>query len=109
MLPSEVIHKSLRVEHFNEEQSNEERLTDIDQLEEARDLAVIRSAQYQQELRRYHNRNIRTRTFSEGQLVLRLVQITKDRHKLSPLWDGPFVIDKITRPGKDGAKFVEYQ
>jgi hypothetical protein len=31
-------------------------------------------------------------------LVLRRVQSTKDCHKLSPPWEGPYVIAKILRP-----------
>ena len=56
----------------------------MDQLDEARDIALLRSAKYQQALRRYHNRRVRGRSFNVGDLVLRLVQSNKHRHKLSP-------------------------
>ena len=32
--------------------------------------------------------------FREGDLVLRLVQDTKGMHKLSPPWEGPFIISR---------------
>ena len=32
--------------------------------------------------------------FQEGDLVLRLVQHTVDVHKLSPPWEGPFIVSK---------------
>jgi hypothetical protein len=32
--------------------------------------------------------------FKEGDLVLRLVQRTAGMHKLSPPWEGPFVVSK---------------
>jgi hypothetical protein len=37
--------------------------------------------------------------FLVGDLVLRKIQTTRDRHKLSPLWEGPFIISEVTRPG----------
>jgi hypothetical protein len=71
----------------------------IDQLEEARDVALLWSAKYQQALRRYHERNMRPREFHVGDLVLRRVQGNKDRHKLSPPWEGPFIVHEVLRPG----------
>ena len=56
----------------------------MDQLDEARNIALLCSTKYQQELRRYHGRWVRDRAFNVGDLVLRLVQSNKDRHKLSP-------------------------
>ena len=34
------------------------------------------------------------RVFKEGDLVLRLVQRTAGMHKLSPPWEGPFIVSK---------------
>ena len=45
----------------------------MDQLDEARDVALLRSAKYQQVLRWYHNRRVQGRAFNVGDLVLRLV------------------------------------
>ena len=59
--------------------------TYVDLLEEARDLATQRSAIYQQKLRRYHSRRVRSRSFKEGDLVLRLKQ--ERDHKLAPCSD----------------------
>ena len=67
----------------------------MDQLDEARDVALLRSAKYQQALRRYHSRRVRDQAFNVGDLVLRLVQSSKDRHKLSPLWEGPYVVVEV--------------
>src|SRR5207237_1251160 len=73
------------------------RLEDLDQLEEARDIVTIYSAIYLQGLRHYHDRNVRGRTFSTRDLVLRKVQ--KRKHKLSAIWEGPYIISERTRPG----------
>jgi hypothetical protein len=34
-----------------------------------------------------------------GDLVLRLWQDARERHKLTPPWEGPFIIAKILKPG----------
>jgi hypothetical protein len=61
--------------------------------------ALLHSAWYQQSLRRYHARSVRPRGFQVGDLVLRLRQDARGRHKLTPLWEGPFIIAKILKPG----------
>jgi hypothetical protein len=60
------------------------RLEDIDVLEEERLNAVIQSARYQQTLIRYHDKAVRRRSFSVGDLVLRRILTGEGRHKLSP-------------------------
>jgi hypothetical protein len=88
-----------RVRAYTEEE-NQVTLEDaIDQLDEARDVALLRCAKYEQALRRYHERNVRPREFHVGDLVLRRVQGNKDRHKLSPSWEGPFIIHEVLQPG----------
>jgi hypothetical protein len=56
----------------------------IDQLDEALDVALLRSTKYQQALRRYHERNMRPREFHVWDLNFQRVQGRKDRHRLSP-------------------------
>src|SRR5438105_8413631 len=97
VLPTELEFGSPRVRNFNEKKSENSRLEDFDQLEEARDIATIQSAIYLQGLRRYHDRYVRGRSFSPGDLVLRKVQ--KRKHKLSAIWEGPYIISEMTRPG----------
>jgi hypothetical protein len=75
------------------------RLEDVDVLEEERMNTVIQSAQYQQTLRRYHDKAIRRRSFAVGDLVLHRILAGEGRHKLSPLWEGPFIVAEVTRPG----------
>jgi hypothetical protein len=47
MLPTEVEHKSFRVHHFNEEQSDDSRVDGLTKLEELREAAVIQLAKHQ--------------------------------------------------------------
>ena len=42
-------------------------------LDEVRDIALLRSAKYQQALCRYHSHRVRGRAFNVGDLVLHLV------------------------------------
>ena len=79
-----------------DEQGAEASLKDaMDQLDEACDVALLRSAKYQQTLRRYHSRRVRGQAFNVGDLVLHLVQSNKNRHKLSPPWEGPYIITEV--------------
>ena len=85
---------SPRVALYTETEAKEARENGVDLLEEARELTLSRSAVYQQNLRRYHSRKISPRVFREGDLVLRLVQRTAGRHKLTPPWEGPFIVSR---------------
>jgi hypothetical protein len=95
VLPTDIDYGSPWVRAYTEEGNQ----VALDQLDEARDVALLRSAKYQQVLRRYHERNMRPREFHVGDLVLRRVQGNKDWHKLSPPWEGPFIIHEVLRPG----------
>jgi hypothetical protein len=79
----DIDYGSPRVRTYTKEE-NQVALEDaIDQLDEVCDVALLHSAKYQQALRRYHERNVRTHKFQVGDLVLRRVQGNKDQHKLS--------------------------
>jgi hypothetical protein len=68
-------------------------------LEENRLRAATRAARYQQAQHRYHSRRVHARCFEEGDLVLRRVQSAKGTNKLSPKWEGPYQVVRVTRPG----------
>ena len=94
VLPTDMIHDSPRVAAYVEKDAEEARQDGLDILEEEKELALQRSAIYQQDLRPYQSRRVRIRYFREGDLVLRLVQ--SRQHKLSPPWEGPFVISILS-------------
>ena len=48
---------------------------------------------------RYHGRRVHARCFEEGDLVLRRVQSAKGTNKLSPKWEGPCQVVRVTRLG----------
>jgi ribonuclease HI len=57
---------------YDDRSNQASREDSLDQLEEARDVALLHSARYQQSLRRYHARRVWPRGFQVGDLVLRL-------------------------------------
>jgi hypothetical protein len=69
----------------------------IDLLDEARDVALARSAVYQQSLRNYHSRRVRGRSFEPGNLVLCLKQTSMS--KLESPWEGPYIIHEAIPGG----------
>jgi hypothetical protein len=97
VMPSDVLHDAPRVAAYTETGSRTALQDAADLLDEARDLALSRSAIYQQNLRRCHGRRVRGRAFSAGDLVLRLKQ--KGHHKLSPPWEGPYIVDQVLGNG----------
>ena len=92
MLPSNLDHGTTRVKAFDRDRATEAQQDTVDLLEEARETTVIRSARYQQTLHRYHERKIRGRILEVGDLILRRTQSTKEKHKLSPPWEGPYTV-----------------
>ena len=50
---------------------------------------------------------MRDRAFNIGDLVLCLVQSNKDRHKLSPPWEGPYVVAEVLQPGAYKLKTID--
>jgi transposase InsO family protein len=99
ILPKDLEYGSPRTKAYDDRGNQASREDSLDQLEEARDMALLHSTRYQQSLRRYHARGVRPRGFQVGDLVLRLRQDARGRHKLTPLWEGPFIIAKILKPG----------
>ena len=99
VLPIELKHGSPRVLAFDEARQDDLRVDDLLLLEEARRRAAVRAARYQQGLRRYHSRHIRPRTLETGDLVLRRILSREGLHKLSPMWEGPFRVVQVSRPG----------
>jgi hypothetical protein len=98
VLPTDLEYRSPRVGGYDEGTNQRAREDSLDQLDEACTVALMHSARYQQALRRYQARKIRRRDFNEGGLVLRLRQDNRGRHKLSPPWEGPYVVVKVLKP-----------
>jgi hypothetical protein len=70
ILPTDLEYGSPRTKAYDDQSNQTSREDSLDQLEEARDVALLHSAWYQQSLRRYHARRVRPRGFQVGDLVL---------------------------------------
>ena len=84
VLPTNLDYGAPRIIAYGEQGAEASHEDAMDQLDKARDIALLCSAKYQQTLHRYHSRWVRDRAFNIEDLVLCLVQSNKDHHKLSP-------------------------
>ena len=50
---------------------------------------------------------MRGQAFNVGDLVLLLIQSNKDRHKLSPPWEGSYVVAEVLHPGSYKLKNID--
>ena len=97
MLPVEVTHDAPRVIEYEEVASTKALEDDVDVLDEARDVALARAMAYQQNMRNYHSRRLRPRSFEVGDLVLRLKQ--EKHRKLESPWLGPYIVTEVILGG----------
>jgi hypothetical protein len=77
ILPTDLEYGSPKVWGYDEGANQGAREDSLDQLDEARTVALMHSARYQQTLRRYQARKVRRRDFSEGDLVLGYAKTTE--------------------------------
>jgi hypothetical protein len=99
ILPGDVMWDSPAVEQYDEGISEDSRQVDIDGPKEACCAALVQSARYLEGILRYHDRNVKERSFNIGDLVLHRIQNTKGLHNLSSPWEGPLTVARVTGPG----------
>jgi hypothetical protein len=99
VLPPEIYLKSARVAQFNEENQDESRQLDANLLEERRNTALSNVHKYQEALKKYYNKIVVQRELNVGDIVLKKDIHTKDKHKFSTLWEGPFIIVDVAASG----------
>lgn len=90
IIPVEINLCNARVSGFNPAENSESMLKQLNLLEERRESAIMQLAEYQQKLSQRYNRNVRSREFGVGGLVLRkVVGNTQDINtgKLAPTWE----------------------
>ena len=107
ILPADAMWKSPRLEMYDSSEADGSRQLELDSLDEIRCNALLQSTRYLQNMRRYHDRNIQTRSFNVGDIVLcRIqdatglcrIQDATGLHKLNSRWEGPFIVTKVTGP-----------
>jgi hypothetical protein len=117
VLPLEVEIASLRVLRdvkLDEAEWVQNRLDQLNLIEEKRMTALCHGQLYQQRVKRAFDKKVRPRQFKEGDLVLKeILPIHKDlRGKWTPNYDGPFVVKKAFSGGAvilatmDGEEFA---
>ena len=99
VLPTDLEYGSPRLKAYNKQSNKETQENAVDQLEEARDMALLNSARYQQKLRHYHDKHVWKRDLNVGDLVLRRRQSNQGCHKLTPPWECPCVVAEFLKPG----------
>jgi hypothetical protein len=97
VLPVEITHEAPRIAAYDETTSTEALQNNVDALNEARDVALTRATQYQQNLQNYHSSRVHPRSFVVGDLVLRLKQ--DGNGKLESPWVGPYIVTEVIPGG----------
>jgi hypothetical protein len=109
VLPTDVAFVAPRIQHYEEGTTEEMRNVDLDSIEEHRVAALMRHTRYEQQLRRYHDCNVRERFFNVGDLVLHRIQSTKGMYKLSVPWEGPFIMMEVISPSTYRLQWADSQ
>ena len=100
--PVEVGIKSPRIELAVVEHNDEALRLNLDLLDEKREQVLRRTKDYQRKTVRYYNRKVKPRSYMPGDLVLKkLLPARKNpaHGKLSPNWEGSYIIYRVVRPG----------
>uniref|UniRef100_A0A2N9HBP5 Integrase catalytic domain-containing protein n=1 Tax=Fagus sylvatica TaxID=28930 RepID=A0A2N9HBP5_FAGSY len=95
VIPLEVGLPTLRSEQYDPEDNELMLAKDMDLVQERRDLAMIRLASYQGDLKKKYGRSINARSLAIGDMVLRRVLGSKrdpSQGKLGANWEGPYQI-----------------
>ncbi|XP_009757394.2 uncharacterized protein [Nicotiana sylvestris] len=98
----EVGEPSLRYSNESGPNNDENRIQDLDEVEEQRDMAHVRMVAQKQQAERYYNKKAKIRPLNVGDYVLKAkTQVTKDpkEGKLGTNWDGSYKITAVTSKG----------
>ncbi|CAL1368761.1 unnamed protein product [Linum trigynum] len=108
VIPVEVRFPTHRVAEYEESTNGEERVHDLDMLEERRDIASVRLEAMKQQVAKYYNRKMRPHQIRLGSLVLRRDFRPKPcEGKLAPKWKGPYRVREIIGPATFKLERVE--
>ncbi|XP_072066956.1 uncharacterized protein [Arachis hypogaea] len=102
MIPIEVSLQNTRTTNADESDNTQSRRTELDLLEETRDISALQQVAARRAIARKYNKRLKQRTFSEGDLVLRKVEdIRKPQGhgKVGANWEGPFRVQKVVGKG----------
>ncbi|XP_074323987.1 uncharacterized protein LOC141660904 [Apium graveolens] len=97
----EVGLKSYRIEVYNLETNSFGQRANVDLLEEKREAAHQRNMKYLLQAAHHYDSNIKKRSFTVGDLVLRelAASMPTKQGKLQPNWEGPYKVIEVVRLG----------
>ena len=110
VIPLEVRLPTLRSEEYDRENNELMLARDMDLAQERRDLAMIRLASYQGDLKKKYGRSINARSLAPGDMVLRRVLGSKrdpSQGKLGANWEGPYQVVSETGLGAFNLKGMD--
>ena len=98
VIPVKIGINSLRVTHFSYEQNEANLRANLDLLEEIKEGASVKVAVRQRRVTQYYNKQVKTKAFEEGNLVLRNCRASRpaeEQRKLLPTWEGPYLVSFV--------------
>ena len=93
ILLTDIAFGALHTQNYNQGEAKTTRRTDLDSAEEHCLTAALQHARYEQQLHRYHDKNVQQRDCNVGDLVLRRVQTPGG--KLTSPWKWPFIVSSV--------------
>ncbi|KAL2248708.1 UNVERIFIED_CONTAM: Retrovirus-related Pol polyprotein from transposon 17.6 [Sesamum indicum] len=99
LIPAEIGEESHRVTMYNSATNHEERLLDLEVIEEKREVAYTKMLHHKALMMKNFNKRLKPRQVQVGDLVLKKVEISKYVGKLDPGWEGPYKVIEIKRRG----------
>jgi hypothetical protein len=98
-----------RIQHYEEGATEETCKVNLDSIKEHCVVARMRHTFHEQQICRYHDHNMRERSFNVDDLVLRCVQDTKGMHKISAPSEGPFIVHEVIGPATYHLRWADGQ
>ncbi|KAL0457986.1 UNVERIFIED_CONTAM: hypothetical protein Slati_0425800 [Sesamum latifolium] len=99
VIPTEAKLESFRIQHYEPENNDHLMRASLDLIEELREDAQSHMERYKQRIMAAYNRRVKKREFQVGDFVLRRAGATGPVGKLSPNWEGPFGVSRVTKFG----------
>ena len=106
----EIRINSLRIAHFDPKQNESNLQANLDLLEKIRQDASVKTVVRKRQVAQYYNKQVKVKNFEERDLVLRNFRASrpvKEHRKLSPTWEGPYLVTAIVENGKDKLQTLE--
>ncbi|XP_071695399.1 uncharacterized protein [Rutidosis leptorrhynchoides] len=99
VLPTEIAIPTERTLSFIQDWNARDLRTNLDLLEERREMAAAHEAINKQRIARYYDKRVRLITYAVGDLVWRDNQESRieDTGKLGPNWEGPYRVIGISK------------